>query len=595
MSDIAHDKQGFLVGEMVDLQQQTVSFQAAALPLWRGIDRNVAAIARAVGVNARAQRSQAGASTAAAARALTPSRGPRTVSPAGRGATSTPGASGRGAQGRVVAPTPRDAGGRFTATRGAGVPGGSRDAAAGGAALAERIGGLTRAIAGIGGRASNADPALAAAQEVKDAVAPVGRGILALYGRAGERKKERWYQRILDAIKGRRPEGAGAGAAGPADGGALGALAGGILGRAATMLPAVLAGAGGLLVAGLAALAGTALGKAIYDWLDKSGIAGKIFDAFDAARDWILKKVDEAKAMVEEFDSARQLARTGIGGGAPVLDASGRNSNDPRRLDIPGNSVPAVAGRIVGSVQRGADYMAGEGGVPSSEKPRIGNPFKRVLRAGPGFTDVERADGSMERQQGARNWRNNNPGNIEFGEFARRMGAIGSDGRFAVFPDYETGRKAKEALIFEGKGYASKTLREAIARYAPPSENDTGAYQRAVLQAVGGHDKRMSDYTTAERGAIMNAMQRFEGFKTGASLPLVSSSVAAAGIPRPAQVGIPAAVPARIPSAPEVGIPTPLNTQSSAERPVVVVLREPIGQDVGDRNIANLVTGMPGK
>lgn len=79
----------------------------------------------------------------------------------------------------------------------------------------------------------------------------------------------------------------------------------------------------------------------------------------------------------------------------------------------------------------------------------------------------------------------------------------------------DTGRKAKEALIFEGSKYKNLNLTDAIAKYAPPSENNTAAYQQSVLGAVGGANKRMGDYTTQERAAIMDKMQQVEGFKVG--------------------------------------------------------------------------------
>jgi hypothetical protein len=56
-----------------------------------------------------------------------------------------------------------------------------------------------------------------------------------------------------------------------------------------------------------------------------------------------------------------------------------------------------------------------------------------------------RADGSSAIYLGGlRNWRNNNPGNIGYGDgkLVKKLGAIGKAGGFAVFPDYETGRKA---------------------------------------------------------------------------------------------------------------------------------------------------------
>lgn len=54
-----------------------------------------------------------------------------------------------------------------------------------------------------------------------------------------------------------------------------------------------------------------------------------------------------------------------------------------------------------------------------------------------------REDGSIY-IGGNRNWRNNNPGNIGYGngKLVTKLGAIGKAGGFAVFPDYETRRRA---------------------------------------------------------------------------------------------------------------------------------------------------------
>jgi hypothetical protein len=143
------------------------------------------------------------------------------------------------------------------------------------------------------------------------------------------------------------------------------------------------------------------------------------------------------------------------------------------------------------------------------------NDIAAIVEAGPGYLIVQRPDGTTQRLQGSRNWRNNNPGNLEYGAYARTMGAIGSDGRFAVFPTYAAGRAAKEALIFEGSNYKNLTLSQTISRYAPPSENDTAWYQRTVLSAVGGVDQPMNKYTPTQRDRILSAMERVEGFKPG--------------------------------------------------------------------------------
>lgn len=172
------------------------------------------------------------------------------------------------------------------------------------------------------------------------------------------------------------------------------------------------------------------------------------------------------------------------------------------------------------------DDGTGTGGlddlVPVDNMPQQGYTPARndtivsVRAAGAGWTEVNLADGRVERRQGVRSWRNNNPGNIEYGTFAQANGAVGTDGRFAVFPTYEAGRAAKAALIFEGGNYKNLTLSAAIARYAPASENNTAWYAKTVLASVSGSDKRMSDFAPAERVAILDAMERVEGFKVGA-------------------------------------------------------------------------------
>ena len=115
----------------------------------------------------------------------------------------------------------------------------------------------------------------------------------------------------------------------------------------------------------------------------------------------------------------------------------------------------------------------------------------------------------------SRGIRNNNPGNVEFGSFTQKHGALSGDPRFAIFPTYEAGRNAKRELIFQGKNYTNLSLSQAIARYAPPSENNTNAYIAGVLGAVGGIEKFMKDYVTSEQDAILNAMQRIEGWVVG--------------------------------------------------------------------------------
>lgn len=120
--------------------------------------------------------------------------------------------------------------------------------------------------------------------------------------------------------------------------------------------------------------------------------------------------------------------------------------------------------------------------------------------------------------------RNNNPGNIEDGAFARRQfGYAGGDGRFAKFTSAEAGFAAMENLL-RGRGYAGggrNTIASIIAKYAPSSENNVGAYVGAVERATG--ISRNAPLSGAQLRAVSRAMARHEGFR-GASVDLPTAS-----------------------------------------------------------------------
>lgn len=143
-------------------------------------------------------------------------------------------------------------------------------------------------------------------------------------------------------------------------------------------------------------------------------------------------------------------------------------------------------------------------------------PQGNVVSAVPGATTTVDAAGNLTKRTGDRNWRNNNPGNLEYGPFAQAQGATGSDGRFAVFPDQQSGRKAMGEKLFKSDDYKGKNLSAAIAKWAPASDgNDTASYQKAVLAVVGGRDRKMFSYTPAEQQKIMDAIQQKEGYRAG--------------------------------------------------------------------------------
>lgn len=139
-----------------------------------------------------------------------------------------------------------------------------------------------------------------------------------------------------------------------------------------------------------------------------------------------------------------------------------------------------------------------------------------VANAGKGFTTLKLPNGEVVKRTGTRAWRNNNPGNIEFGKFARTHGAIGTDGRFAVFPSYAAGRAAKYDLLFNTTGYKNKTIEGAINRYAPPSENNTKSYYDQVAAGIGvSPSTPLSSLSETQRQTMLDAMEIVEGFRKG--------------------------------------------------------------------------------
>jgi hypothetical protein len=125
-------------------------------------------------------------------------------------------------------------------------------------------------------------------------------------------------------------------------------------------------------------------------------------------------------------------------------------------------------------------------------------------------------DGSEDhRSGGTRAWRNNNPGNIRSGRFADDQGSLGEAGGFAVFENETTGQTALTNLL-RTDNYQNLSVSGAIARYAPPTENNTAAYQEAVRRATGlDPDAMMNTLTDAQLQSVANAIRQHEGWREG--------------------------------------------------------------------------------
>lgn len=199
-----------------------------------------------------------------------------------------------------------------------------------------------------------------------------------------------------------------------------------------------------------------------------------------------------------------------------VLWAINPSSTPPNPYESPDSIIerPEVIGRLDENIDSGS-YLTSryaEGAYASAEVSRpvrvaalntgtmtdaIAEPTNQIMQQD--VTNIKLKDMSEPQRQamvnaiqvhegwfeGSRSFRNNNPGNIEYGNFAITKGAVRSDGRFAIFPDYQTGRNALYDLLFNTQTYPQLTVAQAIRRYAPATENATESYVAAIESAVG--------------------------------------------------------------------------------------------------------------
>lgn len=127
------------------------------------------------------------------------------------------------------------------------------------------------------------------------------------------------------------------------------------------------------------------------------------------------------------------------------------------------------------------------------------------------------ADGSkIKRSGGSAAWRNNNPGNIVDSSFARENGAIGSNGKFAIFPEEETGMRAIIKLLRSNK-YNNLSIKDAIHKYAPAADNNNPArYTQKVANLTGlSPEKIIKNLDDNEIRNVANAIRKIEGWNPG--------------------------------------------------------------------------------
>ncbi|MDC7860833.1 structural protein [Pantoea ananatis] len=108
----------------------------------------------------------------------------------------------------------------------------------------------------------------------------------------------------------------------------------------------------------------------------------------------------------------------------------------------------------------------------------------------------------MAGSNNSRGIRNNNPGNIRWGDEWKGLVPEGqrTDKSFCQFKAPEFGIRAMIIILrnYQSK-YGLKTITGIIKRWAPPNENDTQSYIRSVAQATGTDADKPIDLTDSRK------------------------------------------------------------------------------------------------
>lgn len=226
--------------------------------------------------------------------------------------------------------------------------------------------------------------------------------------------------------------------------------------------------------------------------------------------------------MDQNFAANLDFARaTGIGP-TPTFDAPTPFGPDDEQ------SAPTATGDVLGDLGSVAassiDSMGKQrAGTASAPIDRISN---SVTHTSPGVIKTDDGYTTTTKSGASAGIRNNNPGNIRNGNFAKGYGSIGEDYMgFAVFDNMDQGVKAMTGLLFDTQSYANKTVAEAITRYAPPTENNTQGYINSLSKAMGvTPDTKLSDLTPGQRDTMIGAMMNIESGYKGSTKDMKSLS-----------------------------------------------------------------------
>lgn len=137
-----------------------------------------------------------------------------------------------------------------------------------------------------------------------------------------------------------------------------------------------------------------------------------------------------------------------------------------------------------------------------------------------------------------RGYRNRNPGNIEHVPANKWQGLAdpSSDGRFCRFVSHEHGIRALAALLTTYQDrHGLRTVRGIIGRWAPPGENDTGAYVAVVARRMGvGAEEPVDLHRHGQLRPMVEAIIAHECGGLAYPTAVIDRALTLAGVPPPA-------------------------------------------------------------
>lgn len=166
----------------------------------------------------------------------------------------------------------------------------------------------------------------------------------------------------------------------------------------------------------------------------------------------------------------------------------------------------------IASLQRAMLDTADEFGIDAQEMSK-----GKVKKAKGGASVPFYQNGGTDPNDPTRADRNNNPGNIKYGPFAKKYGAKKDKDGFAIFPSREKGLSAMQNLL-KSPAYSNLTVRQAINKW---TGGDPYNYNLGPITS-----KKVADLSADQFSDVINTMTRGEGTRYGIKgRPLVPNTI----------------------------------------------------------------------